>query len=1323
MPWRQAVGTTITIDADASGFGWFIDTTPAEDSEFDGTPPTGIDLLTVLLHEIGHVLGFGHDSGLAVMGEQLGAGERTGLVEPSLAALGNGGGDAGPVSGMLVTGTVPDLTLDLTPAADDATSVVVSVNPDGTINVSGSAGDDLTSPISDVIDIKGNPNGSLEIVGPDEDVIWNLDAADSGSLTIVGGATITFSNVDTLTGGSGTDTLLGPDTATTWSVTADGSGEVAGVTFSGIENLSGGGGTDTLDFSGVVSELAVTLHVDGTLSVSAGGSVVQTIAGVENLIGGTGATTLTFEDGAGLVGTLSAAGGLTLNYTAYTSVVTVNLATGAATGTGGISNLTRVIGGDDTDTLIGPDAATTWNVTGDGSGEVAGVAYSGIENLTGGGSTDTLDLSSVAGDVTVTLHAAGGVSVSDGLNTVSNITGVENVGGSAGTTTYKFENAASVAGTLGGNAIILDYSAYLTSVVVDVASGKAPGTAGVSNVAAVVGGAGNDTFVMADGSVSGSISGGAGTDTLDYSGRLTGITVDLTSGTATGTGGISDIESVIGGAGDDTLIGSLNAVLVDTGAGADTLDFSNVSASLTMTLAANDTLTVTDGVNTVSGIRGVETVMGGLGDDTLVGLDTGGTWTLTGPNTGTLNGLSFSRIETLQGGTGTDTLFGPAIDTNWNITASDEGEVAGVWFRGIENLNGAANNQDTFSFEAAGSLSGLLEGGAAGFDTIVLNGGYSDSVVYTFTGPDSGYLERSPGDMITYSGFEPISTNPDPIGTNPTSVTLKYDAPGTLTVSESGGQITVTGTAAETISFDIPSSTLTIITSDGVDIVNVQGLGAFTGTLEINTGDETDTVNVQSTAAGSVTVINGGDSSDIINIGNAANSLSGILGEITVKGGDHDADTTTLTIGIDSNTLDSGDILNIYDQGDTGSYTYTLTDTTFTNSRTGAGTITYGTVETLNLNTASGAADLDVVNTAASVNTNITARDLADDIDVTTTGAASNVVINAGDGADTIDLAATGVGSFVQVNAGGGIDTLMLAGTDATSRTGLDGGADSDTFHLLNSATGNVDGGDDEDTFYLTAGVTITGTLTGGAGGVTDNDTLVAVGGTGPNTWVVNAADSGTLDNGGGSQAFLDIENLTGNANVDDFTFTAALTGTASGLGGNDVFRINDGGSAGTLDGGLDTDDIIVTTTTNQTLKLSDTTLAIGSSPVSIAITGFELAQLIGDVGIDDFEVANWSSSATLEGLAGNDTYRFGDDWGTVNIIDADGGTLDFSSVTRTLTVTQSLSDPSKLVVSDGLGNTVTYDAAGNFTTQGLGSTGTGNTLTTGVDESQGPRR
>lgn len=57
----------IQIDSDGAGFGWFIDTTPGDDVEFGGTGTalTGlsgsaanrIDLLTVVLHELGHAIG------------------------------------------------------------------------------------------------------------------------------------------------------------------------------------------------------------------------------------------------------------------------------------------------------------------------------------------------------------------------------------------------------------------------------------------------------------------------------------------------------------------------------------------------------------------------------------------------------------------------------------------------------------------------------------------------------------------------------------------------------------------------------------------------------------------------------------------------------------------------------------------------------------------------------------------------------------------------------------------------------------------------------------------------------------------------------------------------------------------------------------------------------------------------------------------------------------------------------------------------------------------------------------------------------------------
>ena len=82
---------------------------------------------------------------------------------------------------------------------------------------------------------------SLTIEGATVAETWTLTGAGTGVAT--GGVTVAFSNVGNLVGADSEDTLIGPQTNTTWNVTGLDLGNVDGET-SGFQNLQGADADD-----------------------------------------------------------------------------------------------------------------------------------------------------------------------------------------------------------------------------------------------------------------------------------------------------------------------------------------------------------------------------------------------------------------------------------------------------------------------------------------------------------------------------------------------------------------------------------------------------------------------------------------------------------------------------------------------------------------------------------------------------------------------------------------------------------------------------------------------------------------------------------------------------------------------------------------------------------------------------------------------------------------------------------------------------------------------------------------------------------------------
>jgi hypothetical protein len=133
---------------------------------------------------------------------------------------------------------------------------------------------------------------------------------------------------------------------------------------------------------------------------------------------------------------------------------------------------------------------------------------------------------------------------------------------------------------LGGANVLLGPNQNNTWKITGLNAGTLDSSITFQGVQTLAGGSGDDAFVFQPaGFLSGIVSGGGGSNTLDYSALTTEVIIDMPLGEASRTGGIQDIQNVTGGSGDDILVGAGNGVLRG-GAGRDILIASAGSARL-----------------------------------------------------------------------------------------------------------------------------------------------------------------------------------------------------------------------------------------------------------------------------------------------------------------------------------------------------------------------------------------------------------------------------------------------------------------------------------------------------------------------------------------------------------------------------------------------------------------------------------------------------------------------------------------------------------------------------------------------------------------------
>ncbi|WP_395678584.1 beta strand repeat-containing protein, partial [Inquilinus sp.] len=638
-------------------------------------------------------------------------------------------------------------------------------------------------------------------------------AASTNSLTInLATGTATGNNI-------GTDDLSSIENITTGSGNDSFTASVA----SGVDNVfNGGTGTDSIIYSAATNALAVDL-VAGT--VAAMGVGTDTLIAIENVTTGSGNDSFLANVTNGINNSLNGGSGNdTIDYSAATNALTINLSTGSATGTGiGTDTLTSfetVKTGSGNDVLTAASGGSTL-IAGAGTDQVTGgigndtlVGGAGNDTLNGNSGTDTVDYSQDGGTGAVTVNMATGAAT-DSFGNTDTLSNVENIIGTGlnDTIVANVTNGTNNSLNGGGGTDTVDYSAATNALTINLSTGSATGTGigtdtltsietirtgsgndiltaaatGSTLIAGagtdqVTGGTGNDTLV--GGAGNDTLNGNGGTDTVDYGqdGGAGAVTVNMATGAATDSFGntdtLSNIENITGTGLNDTIVASTTSGANNSfagGAGTDTVDYSAATNTLSVNLTAGTVGAMGVGTDTLASIEIIKT---GSGNDTF-----------------SAGAAGLGGVTTLNAGGGNDTL----------TTTDAVLDLTGKTLTGIEQITTTLGAGTAFSTDSIATA------------LLIQGSGTQDSV--TLVGAAFSAAQRT---QLFAQGIESIT---DTSGTH-TPNTAPTAVADTGNATEDGGPVILT--AASLLANDIDPDA-----GDSKTIISVNGSGAL-GTVNIN---------------------------------------------------------------------------------------------------------------------------------------------------------------------------------------------------------------------------------------------------------------------------------------------------------------------------------------------------------------------------------------------------------------------------------------------------------------------------------------------------------